>query len=1018
MEQAKASSNGRWAGRRGIGTAIAAVIMVVVIALVGVGTYVGLNAQSHGTTTKSHCYPPSSPACVASAVTHDVGLLVPFKAVQTGNPVPFTATLPAGESASKFMFNFGDGATASGAQPTASHVYTVAGSYVISVQAVVNGVTHDNYQKLVTVAVASTFSSSTAGNEPGVSGQIVTNSSVTAGTAATPILQPGGSVTFTGSYTTSPTNPLFALGNPSIVASTGGTISGTPTITSTSATATVQFASSGTYTVSFVGVATSGTVSAYQNYTWTVFVAPSGLHAGLSGGGSAVSPHKGLLNVYELTPGGATSEDPAVDYETAGYEVELNIYQTLVAYNGSQTGPTYSSYVPQLATCVPGSPLCVAQFGSNLIQGDNYTFVLDGAAKFLDPATKASWGVYPTDVLFSVARTMSFANLPSYGGNNGWILEQSLLPSGNKGWDSGIHSARNNTPDNIYSHVILNGTQCPSTAMTNPAYHGCVTFWANGAGHSWPFFLELIADNLGGSIVPCGWFSAAPQTAGIPYWTYGNVSGTGDHPCPLPGAAGYGVSAAAIASNPTAWDHYQAVGSAAPYWGNVQWAMAGSGPYYLANYQPGSSYQLQASPAYVAPTGCAGQPGCEPTPGQYAAKVSVVWETSQTPGEQAYSAGVADFASIPGTDTALMLSLIAQGKISAVTFPSLSIDFFPFNLLFNAPAAAKYTSNPITVQPDFFSYLAVRQLFARAYPYTTIQSTLNTIDGIEGAFGYGGAIPQFMANYYPTNVSWPNADPCTDTTNVACASYWWAQATTASSPYYDKELANCSPSNPCEVPLFGQTGAPTLDERMALWAASIGAVTGGAVKVDTLDINFVDAVINSLYSPPGGNAMPFYRLGWAPDYPDPTDYIQPLYIPDSTYTAADTVAEQLGVGVNNAFNASSCATSIGAYTNYVAWAKSAQSTGGIPNNCQGMAYSAMTYLEGIAAQAPAGPQRLLMYNWVEQIANALSLYTYSFQNNYIYTYGSWINGSTINSNVTIGGGGDVLWYTIGGNGVY
>jgi len=29
-----------------------------------------------------------------------------------------------------------------------------------------------------------------------------------------------------------------------------------------------------------------------------------------------------------------------------------------------------------------------------------------------------------------------------------------------------------------------------------------------------------------------------------------------------------------------------------------------------------------------------------------------------------------------------------------------------------------------------------------------------------------------------------------------------------------------------------------------------------------------------------------------------------------------------------------------------------------------------------------------------------------------------IDASTLNSNVTIGGGGDATWYTVGGNGVY
>ncbi|MCI4351691.1 MAG: ABC transporter substrate-binding protein, partial [Thermoplasmata archaeon] len=868
-----------------------------------------------------------------------------------------------------------------------------------------------------TVGVAPAFTSAAAGNEPGVTGSIVTNSTLVAGTPPTSILQPGGSVTFAGSYTSAPTNPLFSFGAPKIVPSTGGTISGTPVVGNTSATATVQFPTPGTYTVSFVGVATSGSLSAYQNFTWTVFVAPSGLHAGMAGAGAATSPHKGMLNVYELAPGGANSEDPAVDYESNGYEPILNVYQTLIAYNGSQTGPTYVSYVPQLAACVPGSPACATLFGSSLVKGDNVTFVLDAAANFYDPTTKASWGVWPTDVLFSVARTMSFANIPSFGGNNGWILEQSLLPTGNKNWDGGIHAARNNTPGNIYQHVILNGTDCPATATTSPAYHGCVTFWANGAGHSWPYFFELISDNFGSSVVPCGWFSAAPQSAGIPFWTQGNVSGNGDHPCSAPGQNGYGLSPTTIGANPTAWDNFQARGAVPPFWGNVQFAMAGSGPYYLAAYQPGLSYLLQANPGYVAPSFCHGA-GCEPAAGQYAPKVSVVWEASQTPGEQAYSAGVADFAAIPQTDTALALALIAQGKIQALTFPSLTVDFFPFNLLFSAPQAAKYTSNPITVQPDFFSYLAVRQFFAHAYPYTTIEQTVNTRDGIQYFFNYGGAIPQFMANYYPSNVSFPTGDPCASTTSPTCAIYWWTQARTVASPYYDKELAACSPSSPCEVPLFGQTGAPDLDQKMALWAASIGIISGGAVKVDTLDINFIDAVINSLFSPPGGNAMPFYRLGWSPDYPDPTDYVAPLYLPDSTYTAADTVAEQLGVGVSTAFNASSCDASIGPYTNYLAYVHVAQSTGGIPNNCQGDAYSAMTYLEGLAAVQAPGPQRALLYNWVEQIANALSLYTYSYQWNIVETYASWVSGSTLSTNVVIGGGQDNLWYSVGGNGIW
>ncbi|MCI4351514.1 MAG: PKD domain-containing protein, partial [Thermoplasmata archaeon] len=160
MEHSFESKTGRWSGRRGVGTAIAAIVMVIVIALVGAGTYVGLNAQSHGPKHFQSCSPPSSPVCVASAYTHDLGLLVPFKAAQTGNTVPFTAILPAGETASSYSFNFGDGSpSVSNAQPIATHVYTTAGTYLVSTQAVIGGVTHDNYQKLATVGVAPAFTS-------------------------------------------------------------------------------------------------------------------------------------------------------------------------------------------------------------------------------------------------------------------------------------------------------------------------------------------------------------------------------------------------------------------------------------------------------------------------------------------------------------------------------------------------------------------------------------------------------------------------------------------------------------------------------------------------------------------------------------------------------------------------------------------------------------------------------------------------------------------------------------------
>ncbi|HZY69997.1 MAG TPA: PKD domain-containing protein, partial [Thermoplasmata archaeon] len=130
-------------GTRGLGGALAAVVIVVVLAVAGAGTYFALNATKSSPVLRSSCSPAISGPCQSRAQTHDVSLLVPFKATQEGTVVPFTATLPSGESASSFTFNFGDGVSSPASnQPIASHVYSSAGTYLVSALATVGGVVH------------------------------------------------------------------------------------------------------------------------------------------------------------------------------------------------------------------------------------------------------------------------------------------------------------------------------------------------------------------------------------------------------------------------------------------------------------------------------------------------------------------------------------------------------------------------------------------------------------------------------------------------------------------------------------------------------------------------------------------------------------------------------------------------------------------------------------------------------------------------------------------------------------
>ena len=1005
--------------RRGMSSATAVVVLVITIVVLGAISFVVFNGVGQT------CAPASSPACVKSSNVHDVSVLAPFTAAQQGQLIPFTAILSAGETASKFTFNFGDGATSTGATPTASHAYSNPGTYLVYAQADVGGTQHDNLYGIQGVIISNSHAKDTLGTQPGILG--VLNSNGTSSTNPTGVLSPGGTITVTGRYTANSSNPSYGVITPKIISS-GGAL-GTPTTSSvggfTQVAVTATFAAAGIYTVTFVGGTQLTPTSAinYQNYTWSAYVS--------SPSGSAIvpplvnDPHPGKVIVYEYAPGGAGGEDPAVDYETVGYEVTVNVYQKLIDYNGTQSVDSPNGYIPVIATCVPGSALCGTQFptepagSTNLVNGHNFTFVVGSSSQFYDPVSGTSWGVWPSDVLFSVARDIA---LGSNGeATPGWVQAQSLLPHGNAAWDGGTHNPYNTTASNIFAHVLVNASAfCPAAAMSG-TNHGCVTFVANGSGttpgaKSWPFFLQLYAA-IGSAIVPAGWFSA--QSSILAGWTDATGAGpySGDHPVLLPGGQTSSDAApfkAAVAAMPyTIWDPMiGALGG--NHWGNVQYHTAGSGPYYLAGYTIGTSYTLKANPAYSPNPACSttyiGSTNyCYPAKGSYPGEIDVTWEVDPTPGEAALASGVADFAGIPATQTALTLQLIEQGKASAIDFPSISIFFFAFDLNFGALEASAYPTGPITVPGDWFSYIGMRNFFTTAFPYATSESTINTVGGIQYGFNYGGVIPQGMGNYYPTNISWPSADPTSNVADPSSPAYWWAQMTTPSSIYYDPEAVACKTTT-CQLPFFGETGAPTYDQALALMVQKVAQYSSGQVVVHTLDINFIQLVINSLFSAPGHNPMPIFTLGWAPDYPDPTDYIGAMYYPNATYTFGDAY---LNFVADAALNATGCTdNSIGGYSQaalmyYV--------NNPISQTCQGPAFQAMTFAEYQAASDTNLAERALIYNLAEHIAQKLALYIYFEQANAVYIYAPWVNGLSIDEHVTLGGGGDTMWFWVNGN---
>ena len=205
----------------------------------------------------------------------------------------------------------------------------------------------------------------------------------------------------------------------------------------------------------------SGTL--YQNYTWGVYVGATGtaLEGAACSAPPQSSPHPSTLVYYSLAAGGALTLDPAADYYSVGYEVGQSIDEALIFFNGTDTGQTPDNFVPEAATCVPGSARCTKLYGQSMLQGNDYTFALDPAAHFYDPYTGQSRTIYPSDVMFSIIRAIMYTQVETVTGYYvGFDIAGPLIPyvelspsDVNAAWDLGPGAAPLHYP--VQQHAPL-----------------------------------------------------------------------------------------------------------------------------------------------------------------------------------------------------------------------------------------------------------------------------------------------------------------------------------------------------------------------------------------------------------------------------------------------------------------------------------------------------------------------------------------------------------------------------------
>ena len=476
------------------------VILAVIIAVVIIAAAIGVFLYKPATTSTL----PNLVSVTSSTQLATVGSSVQFTAKVTGN-------------VKNILWNFGDGTTGTGL--VVNHTYTAPGKYLVFVNATGPDGYSNNLKSLWSITVTLPMLSpalSSEITEPAIAFNTTLNPDA-------PIFNINSKSIFEVSYLHPPTATNWTIGYYIINYGDGTPINITPTLYNTSSgiylytTFTHTYTKSGFYPVnitiitynetSFINDLVTNSITGLQylptsyytqvinsqhyaiNYYVTIYVKePTQVASLLKGPGNV--PNPGLITVAELTHSPATL-DPAIDYDWPGLEILGNVYETLIAYNGS----SISSFNPVIAKEIP-----TIKNGGISPDGLNYTFYIRQNIKFSNGDTLTVFDVYA-----SLVRTLLF--MMGSPGTTGWILAQDLLPEG--GYASGLFDNGTALFQNITRAITYdNSSQSITFHLLKPDVA----------------FLEYLADPQGASILDYNWLVA--HGAGISFTPQGFLNYT------------------------------------------------------------------------------------------------------------------------------------------------------------------------------------------------------------------------------------------------------------------------------------------------------------------------------------------------------------------------------------------------------------------------------------------------------------------------------------------------------------
>lgn len=381
----------------------------------------------------------------------------------SGSQVSFSISNVTASSVTNVTWNFGDGT--SGYGMNTNHTYTNPGYYLVEVTYKADGKSASNAVDLYPVSVSPNTSGLSSTVVSQMTNAVILFNKTLNPTA--PVFNTSAAINATAGYLEPPSAANWTIS--SYYWSFDGK-------TGTGSTFNTSSSKDGLFPL-VLNITTSHGSSSHSNmYIQSIYVHSSSSPGGiLKGQGSVVNAN--TITNAEVVPGGPYSLDPQIDWETVGMEVTRNVYQELVAFNGSST----TSFIPVLATQIP----TVANGGisSNNL---NWTFHIRQNATFADGNSVTAFDVY-----FSMVRELLFTS--GSPGTGGYTLAQAVLP-GYASKAAGYNNYANDTAAITYS----NSSQTVTFHLFSPV----------------PYFLDLLADTPS-SVMEYSW--AAAHGAGLAF---------------------------------------------------------------------------------------------------------------------------------------------------------------------------------------------------------------------------------------------------------------------------------------------------------------------------------------------------------------------------------------------------------------------------------------------------------------------------------------------------------------------